>query len=380
MALAAVFQIGSLGDSIVSVPVLRSLPDFFPDCSEYLLVSRFDTALKVLPSHVFDMAWKSKFQVDYRGPEAYEGSKTGWREMLSIGSLLSQLRYYRPRYCLYLMPSDRSPRQVDRDRLFFRAGGVREFAGFRAFSAPELAPVSNPTVHNTEAYLRFRRVWGEAARDEFPKYSVAPLLHPAESAKQSITEWLRLHRAHRDRPLVAICPYSNFPSRTLSDETIHQVLTELATVAGVEPILVGGMKDRVQAEKAVSVTGLGLNACGLFSTEQSAALLQACNVVLCVESGPMHLAGALGVPSVIAYSRITGHLHRWFPLGHNHTILYRDVECAGCGSRVCPVEGHPCLDRISVNQMVSAVMNKLRGLPILPGIMNGTNVLNWKTS
>src|SRR5437868_8794851 len=97
--LAAIFQIGSLGDSILSVPVLRSLRELLPDCSEYLLVSRFDSHMKVMPSHVFEMVWEPKYRIDYRGAG-------DWLQRIGSGaSTLSRLRYFRPHYCIYLMPS-----------------------------------------------------------------------------------------------------------------------------------------------------------------------------------------------------------------------------------------------------------------------------------
>ena len=95
--LVAVFQIGSLGDSIVSLPTLLSIKELLPDCSEYLLVSRFDSKLKVLPSDIFDMAWKPSLKLQYAP------------RLLSVASTLVKLRYYRPKYCVYLMASEREP-------------------------------------------------------------------------------------------------------------------------------------------------------------------------------------------------------------------------------------------------------------------------------
>ena len=378
MSIAAVFQIGSLGDSLVSVPVIRSIRERLPDCSEYLLVSRFDNAAKVSPGQIFDMAWKSKYQVGYLGPNHFKGWRKGWGQALSWGSLLLKLRYYQPRYCVYLMPSDRTEQQVERDRRFFHAGGIRELVGFRALSAEDLAPAIHSGVHNTEAYLRFRRVWGDSSAEKFANYSLAPLLHPPREAQSKVTDWLRSQCSQPRRPLVAVCPYSNVSSRSLLDSTIHQLLRQLAEDAGVQPILLGGAKDKLQAEKAIHAAGIGVNGCGAFSPEESAAMLQTCNLVVCVESGPMHLAGALGVPTVVVYSRVTPQLSRWFPLGHSHTILYREVACAGCASDVCPVPGHPCVDGITVNQILSAVKSKLHGSPLILGTMNGTHALNWK--
>ena len=102
--LIAVFQIGSLGDAIVSIPSLLSLKEFIPDCSEYLLVSGFYSKAKVSPGDIFEMAWKPKAQLQYAG------SENRLRQIFSVPAVLAKLRYYNPRYCVSLMPADREPR------------------------------------------------------------------------------------------------------------------------------------------------------------------------------------------------------------------------------------------------------------------------------
>ncbi len=371
MALAAVFQIGSLGDSVVSVPVIRSLRDRIPGCDEYLLVSRFDTKMKVLPSHIFDMTWKSKHRIDYQGPNR------GLREMLSIGAMLGKLRYYRPKHCVYLMPSDRRAEQVARDRLFFRAGGVTDFVGFRALTPDELGHPQRAGIQNMEAYLRFLRVWEQAAPAEYPKYAATPALRPSSPAMQTVAQWLQRNRRYPERRWVAFCPYSNYESRNVPQSTVAAVLAGLEARGGLEVIILGGPKDLQQADKAIALAGAGLNGCGAFSVEESAAALAQCSLALCTESGPMHLAGALGVPLVITFSRINKLLSKWFPLGADYTVLFRDVPCAGCRLTQCTVPGHPCMNDITAEQIISSVLNKLNGLPILPGSLNGTGVVNW---
>jgi ADP-heptose:LPS heptosyltransferase len=46
---------------------------------------------------------------------------------------------------------------------------------------------------------------------------------------------------------------------------------------------------------------------------------------------------------------------RWRPWCVPHELLYVDVPCAGCRARVCPVEGHPCLNGVDVDDVVAAV-------------------------
>lgn len=77
------------------------------------------------------------------------------------------------------------------------------------------------------------------------------------------------------------------------------------------------------------------------------------------DSGPMHLAAAVGTPCVAIFSgrSLPG---RWFPLGEGHEVLYRRVECAGCELDECIVEQKRCIRGISVDQMVAAVLRQVK--------------------
>ncbi len=373
MSLAAVFQIGSLGDSVVSLPSLRSIPDILPDCSEYILLTQSEENGKIAPTDVFDMSWKPIRRTAYRARVPVI------RRSCSALSLLGRLRYYRPKYAVYLMPAERSAQDIERDRLFFRAAGIRQLIGFRLpFSHTDLPPISASGICRTEAYMRFRRLWNEAAEEKYAAYAKPPLLHPRPEAAQRIAEWLQSTRRTRERPLVAFSPYSNSLSKDLSQDTVVQLLQRLEFALGVEVVVVGGSKDFPRAQSAVMAARAGLNTCGMFSLEESAALIQSCRLAVCVDSGPMHLAGALGIPCVIVFSRTNTQLGRWFPLGERHTILYRNVECAGCRLTKCKFENHPCMVDVTADQISAAVKNALNGAKRIPEIgVNGTEMLFW---
>jgi hypothetical protein len=369
--LVAVFQIGSLGDSIVSVPTLLSIKELLPDCSEYLLVSGFYSNAKVPPSDIFNMAWEPKVQLQYAGPEHR------LRQLLTVPSVLAKLRYYQPRYCVSLMPADREPDRIDRDKRFFKAAGIKELLGFEPYPESLFEASSETFVEGTEAYLRFRRIWGDASLDKFASYTRVPIIHPASEAAKRVEEWLKANRKHTTKPLIAISPYSNFPSRDIPDETIAKLVPALALKAGAEIVIVGGAKDFERAAKVVGDDSSGLNACGVFSVQESAALLKACSLAICTESGPMHLASAVGAPLLATYSRINPQLARWLPFGQRSTILYREVPCAGCFSVHCPVVGHPCMEKITADQLVTAALRILTGLPVVEDTLEGTRVLSW---
>jgi ADP-heptose:LPS heptosyltransferase len=367
--LAVVFQIGSLGDSIVSVPTLLSLKQLLPSVSEYLLVTKIESNLKISVNEVFDMAWKPKGQITFQRT----GSKL--EQLGSIAALIAKLRYHRPRYCVYLAPADRSQKHVKRDERFFRAGGVRELIGFRAFTEEELRGDGAPSFRNSEAYLRFLRVWDCPAEAEFLRYAAPPIFVTDLNARKTVQKWLGARRRYPERRLVALCPFSNWPSRDIPYAAIVELLRGLENALGAEVVLLGGTKDADTAERAICEARVGLNACGAFSVSDSAALLQSCRLAICTESGPMHLAGALNIPSVVVFSRTNKYFGRWFPLGNRHTILYREAKCAGCDSVHCGVAGHPCMTDITVDQILAASTSRLNGLVLAPGMLESTRAL-----
>jgi ADP-heptose:LPS heptosyltransferase len=146
--------------------------------------------------------------------------------------------------------------------------------------------------------------------------------------------------------------------------TAAAVTRRLEDSVCAEVIIAGGEKDRVAADGIIARAGAGLNACGVFSISETAALLRNCSLAVTVDSGPMHLAAAMGTRTVVIYSRTNPQLHRWLPLGTGHTILFRETPCAGCEHAVCPVSGHPCIDGVTAEEIVSAASARLRGLPV----------------
>lgn len=367
MERAAVFQIGSLGDSIVSIPSLQAMRELVPECSEYILVSHYLSNAYVAPADIFNMVWQPNGNVSYLG---HQGFLRRWN---SVAGVIRQLRRYRPKYCVYLMPSARSAAQVNRDRLFFRAAGIRELVGFRPMSPRELEETGAGGVLHREAYLRLKRLAGNRTAETFNRYAVPPLIKPNPDSIAGAREWLALKRADPSRRLIAMCPFTNVPARDWPMANVAELVKRLAPLANV--VILGGKKDSARASSLTEASPHAINGCGAFGVKESAALLSLCRLAVTMDSGPMHLASAVGIPDVVIQSRYD-RFGRWLPLGTGHTILYRDVPCAGCRSRICLVPGHPCMSQISVGDVFAAVMRKLEGGASKPQGGTCTRILN----
>jgi ADP-heptose:LPS heptosyltransferase len=93
---------------------------------------------------------------------------------------------------------------------------------------------------------------------------------------------------------------------------------------------------------------------GATSFAQLAELLAGAGCVVVGNTGPAHLAAAVGTPIVSLFAP-TVPAARWRPWRVAHELLHVDVPCAGCRARECPVPGHPCLEGVGVEEVVAAV-------------------------
>jgi heptosyltransferase-2 len=103
---------------------------------------------------------------------------------------------------------------------------------------------------------------------------------------------------------------------------------------------------------AVEVTSLPcVNFAGKTSLQEFIGMAAACEVFLTNDSGPMHIASALGVPTVAIFGATdeiaTG------PTGAHSKVVRVAVECSPCLLRECPID-HRCMDRVSAARVVEA--------------------------
>ena len=101
-----------------------------------------------------------------------------------------------------------------------------------------------------------------------------------------------------------------------------------------------------------------------------AALMKHCNLVVCNDSGPMHIAAALNVPMVAIFGP-TDHV-AWKPLGGKAAIVRRDMPCWPCSAHKCKI-GWECTKKLPVELVSNEIVRKISGHPgISPKEIGGT--------
>jgi heptosyltransferase-2 len=131
----------------------------------------------------------------------------------------------------------------------------------------------------------------------------------------------------------------------------------LARRTGARVAIVGGAAERALGETiASSMREPARVLCGETSLPDLTGVLAGLTVLVTNDSGPMHVAAALGVPVVAVFgptdSRETG------PVGEAHRIVREPVHCSPCKLRECPID-HRCMTRIGADRVIAEAQGML---------------------
>lgn len=347
-----VYQHGSLGDTILTLPALRAVRRRYGAGAEITLLH--DSLPEGLASPVSLLAGGPYLD----GFISYDLRQGYLRTFCSLVRLWWRLKAYGFQAVVYLAPGQRTAVAVLRDHIFFRSCGIPERVGFHAFSTDFLYP-KEPDGRlrrvTSEAVWRLERLrldgWNVSAQLEVTR----PLLELPQEEIATAGAWLEANRRHESRPLVALCPGANQPANLWPLERFMELGQRILDENRAELVVIGGPKEYEIGQRLVECWGEGLNAAGRFSAIGSAALLSFCTFVVGLDTGTTHLAAAVGVCCIALYGA-REHPGRWDPLGAGHIVLRSPpVPCAGCGLKICPVEGHPCMSGITVDDAWEAV-------------------------
>ncbi len=133
-----------------------------------------------------------------------------------------------------------------------------------------------------------------------------------------------------------------------------EVTRKLGAAMGARAVILGGVSESALAlEAEAALGGAPLQLQGKTSLGELIGVLSQLSLFLANDSGPMHLAAALGVPTLAVFGPTdpseTG------PLGPRATFVREPVECSPCLYRDCPID-HRCMERVGVARVYEAAM------------------------
>ncbi len=136
-------------------------------------------------------------------------------------------------------------------------------------------------------------------------------------------------------------------------------MRRLTSVAGVRVALTGGPAARPLCDTIAATAPLVLRADGSFSLLGSSDLIARSACLVTGDTGPMHLAAAVGTP-VVAMLGATNPI-RTGPYASSAIVLHKHLACSPCLAKRCPLKHDPplCLDQISVDEVCAAVLRQI---------------------
>lgn len=156
-------------------------------------------------------------------------------------------------------------------------------------------------------------------------------------------------------PYVVVHPGASVPARAWSAES-NAALVDALVTAGRRVVVTGSQRERkltsfVAGAPRPEVCDLG----GRTDLAGLAEILGHASAVVVGNTGPAHLAAAVGATVVSLYAPTVPAI-RWRPWRVPHVLLgVQEIACAGCRATVCPVPGHPCIESVTVDDVLQAV-------------------------
>lgn len=150
---------------------------------------------------------------------------------------------------------------------------------------------------------------------------------------------------------VVVHPGTTAPARAWPAERWAEAV-EALLAAGERVVVTGSPGERALT---ALVSGPALDLGGATRFAELAGVLAGASAVVAANTGPAHLAAAVGTPVVSLFAPVVP-AARWAPYGVPTVVLGdQDAPCRGSRARVCPVPGHPCLATVGGEQVVDAV-------------------------
>lgn len=320
-----------LGDAVLSLPALHALAGLGP------------VALLAHPrvAPLFALDGGLGRAEPFAGPVL---SPAAWRQA-------ARLRALRPARAVVFAPSlsaaARAASTGAPERVGIEAPGRSAFLNRRV-----RVPWPARSRHVADEFALVARAAGAGAPD------AAPRLALGERTLEAGRSLLRARGADPGAPLVAVCPGATYgPAKRWLPDRFAEIVRR-AAAAGAVPLLLGGAADRdVCADVGARARGAGaIDLAGATDLAALAALLALARVAVANDSGPMHLAAAVGTPVVALFGSTNP---EWTaPRGPGHALLRHAVACSPCYRRTCPI-GLLCFAGIDADVVWAAARERL---------------------
>jgi heptosyltransferase III len=313
-----IFQIGSMGDTVVSLPCYREIARRHPGATRYLLTNRPSAAKMVPAESILSATGLIADSIAYSWP---------LRGRDAILGLYRKLAALRATALYYLAPETKQSRLI-RHYMFFRLCGIRRIYGLpwsRDLKYPRETPERG--IWESEG-SRLLRCVGAQTNPGAPSFDDRDL-YLSEQERSTAASAVVKHLA--SRPFITIAAGGKIPLKEWGNHNWLQLVRTLSKEYPHLGVLFVGSADERERndELAKAWEGPSFNSCGLFSPRETAALIEQAALFIGHDTGTLHLAAAVDTRVIGIYCArdVPG---KWFSDRSEDTFFYTRLDCFNC--------------------------------------------------
>ncbi len=356
-------QLGDIGDAVLTLPAIGVLGRAFPKRS--LVVCVREHARELMEDcpfvhHVLsvnkkrrkvpeELAYQLQFLRDLRKHRCTLAIelRTGTR-----GAVIALLSGAHTRIARYA--NSRGPRTENRGqkaacrrpssvirRLLSVNGTLWRNRLFTHLVRPTRENIQYAAQHN----LNIMAPFGLTEKDPKPHISVP---HGRHEKAETI---FRKAQIPRDKPLVAVHPFSLWKYKEWRLSEMAALLDRVRTEYHCNFVITGTPNERTRAKDLIGICNRKpYNLAGGTSIGELPAILEACSLFIGVDTAALHIAAAVGTPTVGLFGPSSW--TNWAPRGRNHLVVKKDLPCQPCSRKGCEgSEKSRCLDELTVQEI-----------------------------
>jgi lipopolysaccharide heptosyltransferase II len=178
-------------------------------------------------------------------------------------------------------------------------------------------------------------------------------------------QWLDYENSPLDmaKPIIGMHPAATWPAKRWLPERFAELADMLTAKFGAQVIMVAGANDAESINVVLKNSISNIKVLSDLPLRQLAAVIAHCALFIANDAGPMHIAAALGVPTIGLFG--PGEENIWFPYSpaDGHVALRRDVFCHPCHLDFCNRDGEgymECMKLLSVSDVFAAAERAFR--------------------
>lgn len=336
-----------IGDMVLLTPSLRALKQTFPDsCLTFLLRSNVADMMKTNP-------YVDKCIID---------TKTDGR-IRSFIRMVMKIRKFQFDLAVILHPT--SIRNVLLP--FFTGVPNRIGSNYKRRDIFLTKSCQNRAdIHEVERYLNVINILTNHnsifVNDPEKKRCIEPphieFWHTDEDRNAILNILKNKGVTDHDR-LLAVNLGTTWQTKQWDLNNFSQIINELSDRMPNIKVVLTGSTSEISFVKDIQISEATIDLVGKTNILQLGALLEQCNVCLTCDSGPMHIAAAVGTPTVALFGPTDPNRHK--PYGNGHTIIDKPLSCRPCYKRMCHRQDTQflCMKEITSSEVIEALISKL---------------------